>query len=402
MRWVECTENTMNHEGTAPELFRPGAEDLRRIDAEVAEVSDLQRRIRERHPDLKCLDRAAHQYQIAGSKVVLRVASQLPEGFAGVGLFVPGAEHFGVGRVSTSLNTPHVETIPDFLGLRASFVTATTQQQVDFIAVSSPALPFDNRHDVMRFLRATADAAGPSPIVPSPLAAGEVLMRESLTKSMGFAKTERTLKLIAQQSERTASSGTAYQSYWTGVVEINGTLGKFMLVPLTSANCFCPMHPGERYLTRDWARRQSSGDIAFRLHWISYLDERRTSLEHFTQSWSEAHKRSVGRLIFPRIDATTKDARLWAALAGEMGSNPGNWICDAHDSVREPSTEFGLARKAAYERSTRGRDALALDAYRTALQTGRIGDDLAAELTRRVERKRQLRHIDQAPKCFLG
>ena len=248
----------MNDECTAPELFRPGAEDLRRVGAEATEITEIQHRIRERHPDLKYPDRAAHQYQIAGSKVVLRVASQLPEGFAGVGLFVPGTEHFGVGRVSTSMNTPHVETIPDFLGLRASFVTAAGRQ-VDFIAVSSPMLPFDDRQDVMRFLRATADAAGPSPIVPSPLAAGQVLMRESLNKSMGFAKAERTLALIAQQSERAASAGTAYQSYWTGVVEINGTLGKFTLVPLTPASCLRAMHPGERYLTRDWARRQSSG-----------------------------------------------------------------------------------------------------------------------------------------------
>src|SRR5215510_5168171 len=105
----------MNRERPAPELVRPAAEDLRRIDAEVVEVSDIQHRIRERHPDLKYLDRAAHQYQIAGAKMVLRVESQLPEGFAGVGLFVPGTEHFGVGRVSTSMNTPHVETIPDFL-----------------------------------------------------------------------------------------------------------------------------------------------------------------------------------------------------------------------------------------------------------------------------------------------
>src|SRR5262245_18931785 len=159
----------MNREGTAPELFRPGAEDVRRVDAEVAEVSEIKRRIRERHPDHKCLDRAAHQYQVAGSKVVLRVATQLPKGFAGLGLFVPGAEHFGVGRLSTSMNTPHVETIPDLLGLRASFVTAAGQQ-VDFIAVSSPSLPFDDLQDLMRFLRATGDAAGPSPIVPSPLA----------------------------------------------------------------------------------------------------------------------------------------------------------------------------------------------------------------------------------------
>ena len=391
----------MNREGPAPELFRPGAEDLRRADAETAEISEFQHRLRERHPDLKCVDRVAHQYQIAGSKVVLRVASQLPEGFAHVGLFVPGAEHFGVGRISTGLGTPHVETLPDFLGLRASFVTAAGRQ-VDFIALSTPALPGDDRLAGMHFLRATADAAGPDTISPSPLAPGHRLMRESLIKSRGIARAARMLALIAQKGEHTASAGTAYQSYWTGVVEISGTLGKFTLVPVSSANSLRAMHPGERYLTRDWARRQSSGDIAFGLYWISYVDERRTSLEDNTQSWSETHKRLVGHLIFPRTDMTTNDARLWAALAAEMGADPGNWVCDARDSVREPSTEVGLLRKLAYERSNRERDALPLEGYRTALQTGRIGEELAAELTRRVERKRQLRHIDQAPKSSLG
>jgi hypothetical protein len=293
---------------------------------------------------------------------------------------------------------PHVETMRDFLGLRASFVTAAGRQ-VDFIALSNPALPGDDRQAGMRFLRATADAAGPSPIVASPVAPGQALMRESLIRSMGVARAERMLALIAQQSERTASAGTAYQSYWTGVVEVSGTLGKFTLVPITSPNCLCPMHPGERYLTRDWARRQSSGDVAFAVFWISYLDEQRTSLEHFTQPWSEGHRRIVGHLIFPRTDPNTNEARLWTALAVEMRSNPGNWVSDARDSVREPSTEFGLLRKLAYERSTGGRDALALDVYRTALQTGRIGDELAAELARRVERKRQLGHVDRAT-CF--
>jgi hypothetical protein len=210
------------------------------------------------------------------------------------------------------------------------------------------------------------------------------------------------LALIAQKGEHTASAGTAYQSYWTGVVEISRTLGKFTLVPVTSANCLHAMHPGERYLTRDWARRQSSGDIAFGLYWIGYLDERRTSLEDNSQSWSETHKRPVGHLIFPRTDTTTNDARLWAALAAEMGADPGNWVCDLRDSVREPSTEVGLLRTLAYERSNRTRDALPLEAYRTALHTGRIGEELASELTSRVERKRQLRHVDQAPKSSLS
>ena len=51
----------MKDEGTAQSLFRAGADDLRRIDANVAEFSEIQRQLRDRHPDLKCLDRVAHQ-----------------------------------------------------------------------------------------------------------------------------------------------------------------------------------------------------------------------------------------------------------------------------------------------------------------------------------------------------
>ena len=382
-------------------LFRPSADDLRRIAADVAEVSAIQRQLRDRHPGLKCLDRAAHQYQVVGSKVLLRVANQLPDGFSSVGLFVPGAEHIGVGRVSASLGTPHVETIPDFLGLRTSFLTALGQP-VDFLGVSSPALPVDNRLDGMHFLRATADGARASPIVPGLLAADQALMRASLTRSMGVGKAEKTLALIADQSARTASFGTAYQSYWTGVVEVSGTLGRFTLTPLNSPNCSRSLHSAEHYLTTDWARRQASGDIAFEMYWICYLDERRTPLERFTQPWVESHKSIVGHLLFPRTAPTTEEARLWAALAAEMAGNPGNWVCDATNSVREPSTEFGLVRKFAYERSARGRDALSLDAYRAVLQTGRIDHELAVVLKKRMERKRSLGHIDRAPECFLA
>jgi hypothetical protein len=391
----------MTDECTTCPLFRPGADDLRRIAADVAEVTAIQGRLRDRHPGLKCLDRAAHEYQVAGSKVLLRVASHLPQGFSGVGLFVPGATHIGVGRVSTSLGTPHAEDIPDFLGLRASFLTAPGRP-VDFLGVSSPALPVDNRLDGMHFLRATADAAGAGSIVSGPMAVDHALMRASLTKSMGVGKAEKTLALIAQQSVRTARSGTAYQSYWTGVVEVSRTLGRFALTPLDSFSPPRSLHSGEHYLTADWARRQASGDIVFEMHWICYLDEGGTPLERFTQPWSEGHKRIVGHLVFPRATPATEEARLWETLAAEMAANPGNWVCDATDSVREPSTEFGLTRKLAYERSARGRDALSLDAYRRVLQTGRIDDQLAAELERRAERKRCLHHIDRAPEHLFA
>jgi hypothetical protein len=84
-------------------------------------------------------------------------------------------------------------------------------------------------------------------------------------------------------------------------------------------------------------------------------------------------------------------------LAAEMGGNPGNWIADEAATVREPSTEFGLARQLAYAASQRGRDALPLDAYRDVFATGRIDDELAQELRRRRAAKAHAGHVDQAP-----
>jgi hypothetical protein len=395
-------QSDMKEDATGQPLLRADADDLSRINAEVAEITDIQCQLRDRHPDLKCLDRAAHQYQVAGGKVLLRVSTELPEGFSGVGLFVPGSEHIGVGRLSTGLGTPHIETNPDFLGLRASFLAASGQR-VDFLALNNPTSPSDNHRDVMHVLHGTADAASARQPVPSYLAAGQARMNATLVKRMGPVKAEEIMAHIAEQSARTTRSSTAYQSYWTGVVEVNRTLGKFTLTPLSAENYERFPYPGERHLTQDWGKRQASRDITFRVYWISYLDERRTSLERLTQPWLETHKRFVGQLVFPRTDARSDDARLWAALAGEMGANPGNWISNGCDSPREPSTEFGLARKFAYERSARGRNALPLDAFKSALETGRIDDELAEELMRRMEQKRRLGHVDRAPlRFFVG
>jgi hypothetical protein len=77
-------------------------------------------------------ERVAHQYQIAGGKVSLRIATELAPYLDGVGRFKPGAEYAGVGRVSTGLGCPHPETSSDFLGLRLAFVT-DEGHRVDFI-----------------------------------------------------------------------------------------------------------------------------------------------------------------------------------------------------------------------------------------------------------------------------
>src|SRR5271165_395229 len=139
--------------------LRPTPQDLDRIGLDVAAIPDLQRQLLDRDPDLKSRDRVAHQYQIAGGKVVLTIAPELPANLDGVGLFVPAAGHIGIGRVSTGLGCPHAETGPDFLGLRLAFLTPVGAR-VDFVAINDPAAPTDTHPQFMQLLAATAAGAG--------------------------------------------------------------------------------------------------------------------------------------------------------------------------------------------------------------------------------------------------
>jgi hypothetical protein len=58
--------------------LRARAEDRQRIAADVAEIPAIQQKALAENASLKVADRVAHQYQIAGGKVVLRIAESLP------------------------------------------------------------------------------------------------------------------------------------------------------------------------------------------------------------------------------------------------------------------------------------------------------------------------------------
>jgi len=202
---------------------------------------------------------------------------------------------------------------------------------------------------------------------------------------------------VQEQSTRTTRANTAYLPYWTGILEVNGTLGKFTLVPEKHENYGRSSYPGDQYLTHDWRKRQAGADIAFRLHWIPYLDESSTPLANLTSPWKETHSIAVAELRFPRIDPGDEDGEWWAELAAEMDANPANWVSAPADKVCEPATEFELARKFAYASSASGRNALAFDEFRDIFSCGRLDASLVTILRTRRERKRALGHIDRAP-----
>jgi hypothetical protein len=368
---------------------RPTPQELDRIGQEVAAIRDLQQQLVERDASLKMHDRVAHQYQIAGGSIVLNIAAQLPANLIGVGLFEPGSTHIGIGRVSTGLGCPHAETGPDFLGLRLAFRTRAGTR-ADFIAINDPAAPTDTHVQFIKLLAATAAGAG-----EGVLASGGQLLA-GLIGSLGLAEGGRISAHVLRQTSRAALSSTAYQTYWTGIEETGGIAGKFVIEPVSQENRHRAPSAGKYHLTEEWHARQARGPVMFDMYWIPFIDTHQTSLDALTSAWNE-QRHPVGTVTFPQCDPVSEDAGLWAALAAEMGADPGNWVHDQGDTVREPSTEFGIARKIAYRNSQEGRDVLPEASYAQVFVTGVIDADLAAELQRRRAGKRDIGHIDAAP-----
>ena len=218
----------------------------------------------------------------------------------------------------------------------------------------------------------------------------------SLTRSIGLHDGGRIALHVSRQTARTAASSTAYQTYWTGIVEVGGTLGKFMFAPDANENHLRPLRPGERHIAAEWRARQARGDIVFTLDWLPFINEASTSTTALMTAWQQRPAR-VGTVIFPQIDAASEDAQLWSALAAEQGANQGNWVADAGNTIAEPGTEFTCARKAAYRLSQTGRDALPESAYAHVFRGEPIGAELAAELRRRRAAKEAAHHVDVAP-----
>ena len=394
----------MPHRKDTPGIpFRPDAEDLTAIAEDVAEMGAIQKRLLDNHSGLRVPDRVAHQYQIAGGKVLFRVDTELPSSLEGVGLFQPGADYTGIGRISTGLGTPHLETNPDFLGAMLAFQTERGER-VDFLGINDPAAPTDDHREFMAVLHATGESAGAEiPLIgdwgeydAGNLAAEQKAFGKALLARMGL-KTPGMLAHLVRQSLRTFRSSTAWQTYWTGIVEAGGTLGKFTLLPARNENVAPRFRPGERHLTEEWGKRQKAGDIEFFLYWIPWLNEEETPTARLTEPWVEGHKRRVGSMVFPRTDPDSDEAMAWATLASEMGANPGNWVRDAQNSIAHPATEFETARQLAYQRSQEGRGALDPQWYRSVFESGTIGPDLMRELNRRRDEKERLGHISSAP-----
>jgi hypothetical protein len=369
-------------------FFNPTPEERKALEDIARGVPGVQNTLVANHAQLTRPDRGAHQQQLAASTVRFEAAGRLPKELDGLGIFQHGAagRHLGIGRISTGLGCPHAETDPDFLGLMVAFTTAAGRR-IDFITINDPTSPTDTPEEFLALLRATADAAGTANMF-----AQQAKLLVSLAKHAGLKAPAIGIH-VTGQTARTRRSSSAFPQYWTGIVRARDVLGKFTFVPTAATATGHDVARGPKHLSEDWRARQGAGPLEFRLEWIRFLRERETPVNDLTKPWQDGHRVVVGTVTFPKSDPTTREARLTALLASELGANAGNWD-EVPDGPRAalPATRFTAARSLAYRESQKHRDALPESAYAAFFTDGAISDDLSHELIRRYRDKRAAGH----------
>lgn len=366
-------------------IFNPTLEETRALEALIAAIPQIQDKLVDNHPLLTRPDRGAHQQQLAGGKVLLTLERTLPPALDGLGIFAHdgsvGPHFVGIGRMSTGLGCPHAETDPDFLGLMVAF-QSKAGRRIDFITINDPTSPTDTPEEFIALLHATADAAAAQGLI-----ANQARLLLSLGRHAGLRAATIAAHVTAQ-THRTVRSSSAYQQYWTGIVRARDTLGKFTFIPTDRADQSAFGRTAKQF-TDEWRKRQAAGPLAFELHWIPFLDERRTPVDDLTTAWSDDHKVRVGTVAFPRTNPEDREAKLTALLASELGANPGNWQETNETPAGElPSTRFTAARFLAYRLSQQHRGALPEDSYRSFFEKGAISAALEATLISRYKEKR--------------
>jgi hypothetical protein len=368
-------------------FFVPTPEDRRALEAIADQIPDVQRTLVRNHPRLSVPDRAAHQQQLAASKVLLTLADRLPAQLDGLGVFRRSSPpRIGIGRMSTGLGCPHAETNADFLGLMVAFRT-DEGRRIDFVTINDPTSPTDTPEEFLALLKATADAASVEDQLATQARLLAALARHARLRAPAIALH------VTAQTFRTVRSTSAYQQYWTGIVRARDVLGKFTFVPTGDVQPRQGASRGPIHLSQDWHARQGGGPLEFELRWIPFLNESDTPLDDLTKPWASGHEVPVGTVTFPKTDFASTEARLTELLAFELGANPGNWQ-ETPESTPDalPATRFTAARRLAYRASQKARGALADEQYQSFFERGEVDATLAGELVRRYQQKRAAGH----------
>ena len=302
-------------------IFNPTAEETRALEALIAEITQHSGQAGRQPPQLTRPDRGAHQQQLAGGKVLLTLERSLPPALDGLGVF----EHDGLCRSALRWHRQDVDRprVPA-CGDRSGFPGA--DGRVPGKVGPADRLRHDQRsHLADRYARGVHRAAPgnrgcrgcpgparqPGEAAAEPRAARRDQGRADCHARHGSDAPDGPFQQRLSSSTGPASSARATRS-------------------ASSPSCRRPAGAGAqgrgpKQFTDDWRARTAAGPLTFELHWIPFLNERETPLDDLTTAWRDQHKVRVGTVVFPQVNAETRESKLIALLASELGANPGNW-----------------------------------------------------------------------------
>ncbi|PRY51108.1 catalase [Geodermatophilus tzadiensis] len=306
------------------------------------------------------VDRAFHgKTVLAVENGCLRVRRDLPPGLR-QGCFRPGAELAVTARFSNANGVAQPDTARDLRGV-ALRVHAGGDTVHDLLMTNWPVSP---AADARQFVAMASAVAGRT---STPAKLLSLALR--LPRRVGPWATVRIIGNLVRSSRR--SDSLARETYYSRGAIMWGEAGpvRYRLRPVPAADV--PPGTGPDKLRTDFARRLTAGDVEFDLEVQRYVSERRTPVENTARRWWFVRYESVARLVLPRQELDTGQARLVEHRVDRLAFNPWNTT----DEFR-PLGNLNRARRAAYQASSAhrlGQRYVTEESRRTALLNELVG-----------------------------
>ncbi|WP_217637114.1 peroxidase family protein [Geodermatophilus telluris] len=332
---------------------------------ELMAVQERNRRVR----GAPSVDRAFHgKTVLALQDGCLRVRQDLPAELS-QGCFRPGAELPVTVRFSNASGVAQPDTARDMRGV-ALRVHAGGDTVHDLLMTNWPVSP---AADARQFVAMASAVAGRTS-TPGKL----LSLALRLPRRVGLRATVRIIGNLVRSARRCDS--LARETYHSRGAVMWGDAGpvRYRLAPAASPTV--PPSSGPDKLRADLARRLAAGDVEFDLQVQRHVSERRTPVEDTARRW-RGDVVTVARLVLPRQDLDTPQARLVEHRVDRLAFNPWNTT----EEFR-PLGNLNRARRAAYEASSAHRlhqRFPAEESRRTALLNELVGRVFA-----RVNRRR--------------
>ncbi|MGH9461904.1 MAG: peroxidase family protein, partial [Vicinamibacteria bacterium] len=261
-----------------------------------------------------------------------------------VGFFRPGAKYKATVRLSNASGEIKADSASDFRGI-AIRIHAGKDHVHDLLMTNAPA---SHARDAVQFMTAAkALSSRPKALAPFRLIFG-----------LGpFEAVRMLFALIGGASRKVYSMAT--ESFWSRApIRFGPYAAKYSIKPVPETK---PVSESEiddikkraNFLRDDLLERLLEGDVAYDFRVQRYVNPKKTPIEDGVVEWkeSEAPPETIARLVIPKQDRNSAEARSEEAFVQRLEFNPFNTTDDFR-----PLGSLNRARKLVYQTSADHRE----------------------------------------------